>query len=220
MNKVVIIGASGHGKVIADILELNGNYEILGFIDKNIQPNTKVLNYNVLGDRTVLFDILQSDPQIGGIIGIGDNWNRKKVAETLLGQFPKFNFVNALHPFAIISKYAKIGRGVVAVAGSIINSGAEIGDHCIINTKASVGHDVSMLDFSSIAPGVTLGGNVKLGELSAISMGSVVRKNVTIGNNTVVGSSSYVHNDLKSNILAYGIPAKIIRSRNHGDTYL
>lgn len=133
---------------------------------------------------------------------------------------PDFQFINAIHPKAIISKHIKIGIGVVIVGGAIINPGSEIGDHVIINTKSSVGHDTVLDNYSSIGPGVTLGGNVTIGELSAISIGAVVRNNIKIGTNTVVGANSLVNTDLDDDVLAFGNPAKIIGKRNFGDPYL
>jgi sugar O-acyltransferase (sialic acid O-acetyltransferase NeuD family) len=133
---------------------------------------------------------------------------------------PDFQFINAIHPKAIISKHIKIGIGVVIVGGAIINPGSEIGDHVIINTKSSVGHDTVLDNYSSIGPGVTLGGNVTIGELSAISIGAVVRNNIKIGTNTVVGANSLVNTDLDDDVLAFGNPAKIIGKRNYGDPYL
>ena len=220
MNNVLIIGASGHGKVILEILELSGNASILGFIDSNLKQGTKIYNYSVLGDMDVLFEMHNSNPDIGGIIAVGDNWNRKLIADDISGKIPNFGFVNAIHPAAVVSKYSEIGKGVVVVANSTINPGAKVGNHCIINTKSSVGHDVTLDDYCSIAPGVTLGGNVKVGELTAISLGSVVRNNVMIGRNTVVGASSYVHTNLDNNVLAYGTPAKVICQRIWGEPYL
>ena len=220
MNKVVIIGASGHGKVIAEILEQSTGYEILGFIDSFKKPGINILGYTVLGDELMLQDLCEEDPELRGIIAIGDNWNRKQIVIKLLKDIPKFKFISAIHPSAVVSSHSHIGEGVVIIAGTIVNPGAEIGNHCIINTKASVGHDSKMKDFSSLSPGVTLGGNVNIGELSTISMGSVVKNNVTIGSNTVVGSASYVHKDLPDNVVAYGNPARLIRTRNFGESYL
>jgi acetyltransferase-like isoleucine patch superfamily enzyme len=102
----------------------------------------------------------------------------------------------------------------------VINGESLIGDGVIVNTRSSVDHHSVLMNFSSIAPGVTLGGRVKIGERSAISIGTYVRNSINIGSDTVVGVGSVVLHDIPSNTVAYGIPAKTIRSRSRGEKYL
>ena len=120
----------------------------------------------MLGSEKDLSTIIGTK-EIKGIVGIGDNWSREQMVNKILKIQPDFQFVSAIHPGAIVSNHAKIGNGVVIVGGSIVNPGAQIGNHCIINTKSSVGHDSILDNFSSIAPGVTFGGHVSIGKLSA-----------------------------------------------------
>ena len=219
LKEVIIIGASGHGRVIADILEETPEYRILGFIDSYKAKGTQVLGYQVLGD---LGDMEKEfkDRAVHAIVGIGDNWTRKTIALEAKQLCPRMHYINAVHPSAVISKYSKMGQGVVVVAGSVINAGAQIGNHTIINTKSSVGHDTVLRDYSSLASGVTIGGNVQIGELSAISLGAVVRNNIRIGDNTVIGSCSYVNQAIGDNVLAIGSPAVVINTREPGEKYL
>lgn len=113
-----------------------------------------------------------------------------------------------------------VGEGTVLMAGSVVNSDTVIGKHCIVNTKASVDHDCDVSDFSSLAPGVTLGGTVTVGEFSAISVGASVAHSKVIGAHTVVGAGAVVVRDIPSLVVAYGIPARVVRARVQGDKYL
>jgi acetyltransferase-like isoleucine patch superfamily enzyme len=104
--------------------------------------------------------------------------------------------------------------------GSILNSDSKIGEHCIINTKASVDHDCAIEDFVSLAPGVILGGNVTIGQHSAISLGTSVIHFIKIAEHIVIGAGSTVLFDIETQVIAYGTPAKMIRKREIGERYL
>lgn len=219
-EKVVIIGASGHGKVIADILELTGNIEILGFIDSLKNPGDRLLSYEVLGDEHRLIQLCQEIPNLKGFVAVGDNFTRRKVVDWIVKELPGFTFVNAIHPEAIVSQYVELGQGVAIIGGAVVNSGARLEDHCIVNTMASIGHDSHLERYSSVAPGANIGGGTRIGELSAICIGSVVSNNLQIGKNTVVGAGSLVLDSFGENQLAFGNPARVIRSRRPDEPYL
>jgi acetyltransferase-like isoleucine patch superfamily enzyme len=104
--------------------------------------------------------------------------------------------------------------------GSVVGPKTDIGQFCILNTRSSIDHHGVMADCSSLAPGVTAGGGVRVGLRSAISIGAIVKHDVIIGNDCVVGAGSYVHANLPDSCVAYGTPARIVRSRNRGDRYL
>ena len=220
MEKILIIGASGHGRVIADILKQSPEYELIGFIDSFKRPGIKILDYEVLGSEETLVTLFKESGISKGIIGIGDNYTRKQMADKIMGMIPEFQFINAVHPDAVISESVSMGNGVAVMAGTVVNPGTKIGNHCIINTKSSIGHDSEIEDFSSVAPGVTVGGHVTLDALSALSIGSVIRNSVKIGRNTLIGAGSLVLNNFGDNVVAYGNPAKIIRKRSLGDQSL
>ena len=220
MEKVVIIGASGHGRVISDILKQSSEYNLIGFIDSYKNPGSKILEYEVLGSEETLVTLFKESGISKGIIGIGDNYTRKQMALKIQGLVPDFQFINAVHPGAVISKYISLGNGICVMAGAVVNPGTKIGDHCIVNTKSSIGHDCDIMEFSSVAPGVTVGGHVYLGALSALSIGTIVRNNIRIGENTLIGAGSLVLQDFEDNIVAYGNPAKSVGRRILGDPSL
>jgi acetyltransferase-like isoleucine patch superfamily enzyme len=104
--------------------------------------------------------------------------------------------------------------------GAIVNCGSSVGEFAVLNTQCSADHDCILGSYSSLAPGARLGGRVVIGEFSAIGIGAVIREGITIGNHTVVGAGSTVLRDLPSHVVAYGTPARVIRQRNPGDSYL
>lgn len=154
------------------------------------------------------------------VVAVGDNSTRQLVCASLAKSMKDLSFVTLIHPSAVVASSASLGPGTVVLQGAIVGAKSRIGDHCIINTGASLDHESSIGNFSSLAPGVVTGGRVVIGERSAIGIGTAVRHGLRIGHDTVVGSASYVHEDLPNNVVAYGTPARAIRSRNGEDPYL
>jgi len=220
MEKIIIIGASGHAKVITDIIEKNGQYEIYGFVDSYKKMGSDILRYKIIGDEKCIPYLKEKEGIIKGIVAIGDNWKRKEMVKKIKDLVMDFDFISAIHPSASISNYISIGKGVAVMAGVVINSDAQIDDYCIINSKASLGHDSMMEEFSSLSSGVTIGGNVNIGKFTAISIGATVVNNVNIGKHTVIGAGALVTKDVGDFQIAYGSPAKLINKRNKGDSYL
>lgn len=191
-----LFGASGHAKVIIDILKAQG-IEISGLVDDNPDVN-ELQGYPVKHDYTGLSPF---------IVSIGSNAIRKKVVEKLDADFGQ-----AVHPSAIVSSSANIGEGTVVMQGAIINADAKIGKHCIINTGASVDHECAIGDYVHISPHSTLCGNVKVGEGTWIGAGSTVIPGVTIGRWCVIGAGSVVTKDIPNGVLAVGNRCEIIKS--------
>jgi sugar O-acyltransferase (sialic acid O-acetyltransferase NeuD family) len=220
MKNILIFGASGHGSVVLDCLERNKEYRVVGFVDSYIEKGTKKFGYEVLGTEKELPHIFEKSKIYGGVIAIGDNWTRRQMAERISRVVPNFMFVSVIHPSATIGRGVKIGQGSVVMPGAIVNANARIADHCILNTRASLGHDRVMENYSSLAPGVCTGGNIHLGRGSAISLGSKVIENVRIGSESIIGAGSLVLRNIPELVLAFGNPAEIIRSRMEGEPYL
>lgn len=204
---IYLFGASGHGKVIKDILHANG-IEIKAFIDDNKRIN-ECSGCNVIHDAAGLSPI---------IVSIGVNHIRKMIVDRLVLQATEkgheLKFSTAIHPTAIISPSAKIGEGTVVMPGAIINADAVIGKHCIINTGATVDHECVIEDYCHIAPGVNISGCTTIGEETWIGVGSSVIQCLNIGKNCMVGAGSVVVKDIPDNVLAYGNPCRIIRNND------
>jgi sugar O-acyltransferase (sialic acid O-acetyltransferase NeuD family) len=191
-----LYGASGHAKVIIDILKSHGK-DIIGLIDDNVLIN-ELLGYPVYHEVGTKLPL---------IISIGDNKTRKKIAEQLSG----ICFETAVHASAIVSDTCSIKEGTVVMQGSIIQSCSEIGRHCIINTGASVDHDCHVNDFVHISPHATLCGNVTVGEGTWIGAGTIIIPGVRIGKWCIIGAGSVVTKDIPDYVLAAGNRCKVIK---------
>ncbi|MCL5127867.1 MULTISPECIES: acetyltransferase [unclassified Algibacter] len=217
---IVVIGASGHASVIIDIIERQNKYIIFGLIDSFKPVGTKLFSYEVLGTEDCIPELIKKNKIIGGIIGIGDNYDRYKMHLKIESLKVNFKYVSAVHPNAIIGKNVNIKQGTVVMPGAIANANAEIGAFCIVNTAASLGHDCYMESFSSLAPGVNVAGHVSIQKCSSIGIGSCVVGGVTIGAHTHIGAGSTVIKDVGNLKIAYGNPTKEIRDREKHEGYL
>ena len=198
-RKVIIIGASGHAKVIADIVITSGD-RLVGFLDREV-GNKDVLGYPILGDDSEYKNYLDCY----FIIGIGDN----KIRERLSKKFNGVKWYTAIHPSAIISVLnVKIGEGAVIMPNATINTSAVIGRHCIINSSAVVEHDDNIGDYCHISVGAKLAGSVSVAAGNFIGMGAVVRDGVKINEASIIGAGAVVVKNIDTSGVYVGVPAK------------
>ncbi len=198
-NSITLYGASGHGKVIIDILNVAG-VKIKSVIDDN--PKSEfILGISIT--KTSEFDMSSLGKTI---ISIGNNKVRKKLSKSL-----DANFIKAIHPSAIISLNATIGEGTAVMAGVAINPDATIGKHCIINTNATIEHDTKIADFVHICPGVSLAGNVTIGEGTQVGIGATIIQGISIGKWVTIGAGAVIINDIPDYARVVGNPGKIIK---------
>jgi sugar O-acyltransferase (sialic acid O-acetyltransferase NeuD family) len=219
-EKLIIVGSSGHAKVVIDIVEKEDKYEIIGLIDDNRKVGDNTLGYPIIGNTSTLQNILRLNPEYKLFIAIGDNWNRCKILEHIISLVPGAEFISTIHPSAQIGKEVTIGKGAVIMAGAVINSCTSIGDFSIIYTNSSLDHDNNLGDFASLAPNAATGGNVSIGKFSAIGIGASIKHGVKIGINCVLGGGSVLLKECGDDELLYGIPAKMVRIREKGEKYL
>jgi sugar O-acyltransferase (sialic acid O-acetyltransferase NeuD family) len=220
MKNIVVFGCGLHANCCIDAIEREGKYNIVGIIDSINPVGLEIYGYEIIGRQEDLIKLIKDYRIDGGVIGIGDNWSRKIVYDCVINLVPNFEFVNVIHPSVIIGKNTKLGKGVVILAGCIIVNDCIIGDFCLFLTGAQLDHNSVMHDFASISAGSITGGKVNIGKYSAITLGVTIMDRITIGQNTVVGSGSLVVKNLPDNVLAYGSPAKIIRTRDSGEKIL
>lgn len=201
MNRLVIIGAGGHGKVIADIALKNG-YKDVCFVDDH--ATGEVMGLPVIG---VCEDITHlNDGHTDFVIGIGNNAVRKAIAEKY-----DVNWVTLIHPSAQIAFNAEIGKGTVVMANAAINVCATIGEHCIINTGAIIEHDNVIENYVHISPNAALGGTVQIGMECHIGIGATVKNNIDICSDCVIGAGAVVIRDIKTSGTYIGVPVKEIK---------
>jgi sugar O-acyltransferase (sialic acid O-acetyltransferase NeuD family) len=220
MRNIVVVGSSGHARVIIDTLEREDRFRIAGIIDTFKPVGYSCLGYRVLGDELRLPDLIREHDIFGGVIAIGDNWIRYGVANRIRSAVPDFQFVTVIHPSAQVARSARVAAGTVVMPGAIISANADIGEFCIVNTKASLDHDGVMGAFSSFAPAVTAGGGATVKPFAAVLLGANIIHSISIGEHSVVGAGSLVLRDVPDRVLAYGLPARVIRTRQPGEPYL
>jgi sugar O-acyltransferase (sialic acid O-acetyltransferase NeuD family) len=198
---IYIYGASGHAKVIVETLEQCGFVEFL-LID-DFTKNTCLLDYQIVHSNNKAISIHLNNL----IIAIGEN----KIRKTIVNKFILDNFINAIHPSAVISKRAKIGLGNAIMSNASINSGALIKNHCIINTNTSVDHDCVIEDFVHLSPNVALAGNVFIGEGAHVGIGVSIIQGIKIGKWCKIGAGAVIISDVPDYAVVVGNPGKIIK---------
>lgn len=204
-ERIFVFGASGHAKVVIDVIERQGLYDIAFLVDDDpALKGTVLFGYPVLGGKEEL--TAQAGPVRRGIVAIGGNRARGAVAAWLADH--GLGLVTAVHPSAQLGRGTTVGAGTVVMAGAVINSDSRIGRNVIVNTRASVDHDCVVGDGVHLAPGSTLCGTVSVGEGSFICAGSTVIPNLTLGKGVTVGAGSAVLRDLPDGVTVAGVPAR------------
>lgn len=217
---IVIVGSSGHAKVVIDVVEREGLHTIVGLIDAFRAVGEETLAYRVLGAEADLPALAEQHALGGVLVAIGDNHVRARVTAVVAALCPQLQFVTAVHPQASIGKAVRLGAGSVVMAGAVINPQCEVGQGCIVNTRASLDHDSVMAAFSSLAPAAATGGNASLGSCSALGMGALLLQRMRVGEHSVVGAGAVVTRPVGDLCVSYGAPARTIRSRVIGEKYL
>lgn len=207
-KKIFVYGASGHAKVVIDIIERQGLYDIAFLVDDDpVLNNSTFYGYHVIGGKKELLDA--RDQIRGGIVAIGSNRVRIAVADWLTGN--GFDLVSAIHPLAQLGRGVTVAVGTVIMAGAIINSDSRIGRNVIVNTRASIDHDCTIGDGAHVAPGATLCGTVSIGAGSFVCAGTTVIPNLIIGHSAIVGAGSTVIHEVPDCEMVAGSPARHIK---------
>lgn len=205
-DPVIVYGASGHGKVVADTLRACG-LEVEGFIDDDPKRRDRS-DPKILGDAAWLAARVKRSP-VAVALGVGDNLVRRAIADGCIRA--GVQLLTAVHPSATIAASAKISPGVVIMASAVVNADAVIGVGAIINTAAIVEHDCHVGNFAHLSPKVAIGGHVEVGELSWLGIGSSVIPGIRIGTGSIVGAGATVVRDVDDWVVAIGTPARVLR---------
>lgn len=196
MKKIAIYGASGHGKVVAEIAKLNGYDDIL-YLDDG------------MNEYISFEDFLQKNLKIPIAFGIGNNQIRAKLYQKCISH--TLEIKTLIHPNAVISNSVSIAEGTVIMAGTVINTDTKIGKCAIINTSSVIEHDNIIGDFTHLSPHVACAGDVKIGNYTHIGISSSIIQGISIGSNSIIGAGSAVVKNIDNYTLAYGNPCKIIK---------
>ena len=203
MKTCAIFGASGHGKVIAEIAELNG-YSQIEFFDDRWPTVSSLEAWPVVGDTSLLKNKAKEFDAL--VVAIGNNIIR--LSKQLLFENAGANVVALIHPRATTSQYATIQPGTVVMANAVINPFSLVGKGCIINTNATIEHDCVLEDGVHVSPNASLAGGVRVGKHAWVGIGSQVKQTIIIGNEAVVGAGSTVLKNIPAFETVIGSPAK------------
>ena len=209
MENIVIIGArfDGHAKVVLEILQAEGKYNMKGFIDDNINRKDEELRgFKILGTTNDIPNIIQEFDIQGAIIAIGNNKIRRQLA--LIAKSYGLTIINTIHPTAIIDSDVVLGEGNVISQSAIIITGTKLNNYINIHAGVTIDHDNVIEDGANLAPGVHTAGRVIVKQDAFIGIGAVVIPDITIGEGSVVGAGSAVISDVEPYVLVVGVPAK------------
>ena len=206
MKRLAVIGASGHGRVVAEIA-LSAGWYVVEFYDDNFPAKTSLDNYSIKGGLNSLLRMV--DEYDGFHVAIGDNRTRLDILNKLLDldlPCPKI-----IDPTAVISSTARLGSGISIMPNVVVNAKTILGDGVILNTSCSVDHDCKVAAGVHICPGAHLAGGVSIGICSLVGIGSNIIQGKVIGNDTIIGAGSAVISNIPNNATAVGVPSKIIK---------
>jgi len=203
VNRLAILGASGHGKVVADAAESSGWREVV-FFDDAWPSLLQNAHWAIVGDTAALIDQISNFD--GVIVAIGNN----KIRQEKLAMLEHFNapMPVILHPSAQVSRYARLGEGTVVFASAVVNADTAVGAGCIINTGAVVEHDCELGACVHVSPNASLAGGVRVGDRSWVGLGVCVKQLLTIGKDTVIGMGAVVTRNIPNDVVATGNPAR------------
>jgi sugar O-acyltransferase (sialic acid O-acetyltransferase NeuD family) len=217
--RIVLVGASGHGRVALDAARCQDRFDLVGWTDTFVAAGTELAGLQVLGKPADLDALAREHRLDGYFLAISDNTTRAKVHDMIQTIRPGLELFSILHPASVIARDVEVGAGTLVLAGAVVNTNCRIGTGCIVNTRASLDHDGILHSWSCLLPGVVTGGNVEIGEFSCVCLGATLAHKVHVGAHTVIGAGSVVLADVPPLSLAYGVPARVVRSRQPGERH-
>lgn len=219
-RRLVVVGAAGAATMALQVIEDRGD-ELVCFVDERrtedtVHPDTGHPVRHRLAD---VADLLVA-PDVEVVLAIGVDRARGAVAERLRRDHPGVRFARLVHPTALLSRHARLGAGVLVSGLTWIGHGAVLGDHAWVQATAAVGHGARVGALATMSGGALLGGDAVLGTASRLGLRASVREKARVGDDTVVGAHAYVHHDLPDRVVAVGVPARVVRSREPDEHHL
>jgi sugar O-acyltransferase (sialic acid O-acetyltransferase NeuD family) len=213
-KKIAVFGAGGFGLEVAMLIEQinekSSEWELIGFFDDGVDIGEIVNDYPVLGGTN---ELNQWNRELFLVFALGQPEIKKSVFERI--QNKNISYPVLIHPNVVIGKseFVRIGEGCIITAGNIITTNITIGKHVILNLACTVGHETKIGDFSSFMPTCNISGEVKIGEATFWGTGSKIINRIKVGDNVVIGAGSVVTKDIPDNVIAVGVPARVIKKR-------
>jgi sugar O-acyltransferase (sialic acid O-acetyltransferase NeuD family) len=220
LPRLVIVGAAGHGLVVAEVATRAGGFELVGFLDSGKPPGPGPGRLPILGPLEAVAELAVVHRFTDCLVAVGHNAARRSCVERMAALAPGLRFPAVVHPTAVVAAGVVLGDGTVVMARAVVNPGCVLGRHCIVNTGSCLDHESRLDDFASLAPGVVTGGNVSIGARSAVCLGAQIIHGIRIGSDAVVGAGALVLHDVPDACVVYGRPARHIRSRTAVDRYM
>lgn len=211
MTRLLILGASGHSKVVAELALETGQYSELAFLDDSCMGgpvSSHFLGYPLLGPLSLIYDPSIRSSFHHAIVAIGENSLRLKYFKELV--FGGYETPSLIHPTAFVSRTSTIGLSVVVCAQACVQSEVMVGSCSILNTASSIDHNSYLNEAVHISPGARLAGDVTVGSCSWVGIGASVIQGVRIGSNVIVGAGSTVLRDVQDCLTVCGVPARTI----------
>ena len=214
-EKIVIIGAGQHARVVLYNVEEQNKYEVIGFLDSDDNRIGKVFEGKEILGNYQKENLKEFSKKIGTnkfFIGFGNMKYRKKVFDYFINN--GWEAVNIIHPNAVVSKNARLGKGILIECGCLITPNPVIGDNVVVNTGSQVNHDNIIENHVYIASGVILSGGIKIAENTLLDDGVIVTLGCSVGKNSLIGAGAVVTKNIPDGVVAYGSPCKVIRENN------
>lgn len=216
MSEIMVVwGASGHARVVADAARSHAALSIVGFIDDSAQRKGELFEGSqVLGGRDLLARLL-ADGIRNIHVAIGHCGARLELSELALVQ--GFQLRTIIHPRSVVAPGVSLDDGTFVAAGVVVNVGCRVGKSVILNTSCSVDHECMIADGVHIGPGCHLGGNARVGRGAWIGIGASVSHQIEVGEGSIIGAGSVVVTDIPAGVVAYGVPARVVRDKRIGE---
>jgi sugar O-acyltransferase (sialic acid O-acetyltransferase NeuD family) len=208
LSQLLIIGAGGHGAVVAEAAAETGNWSEIAFLDDNLSGE---ILPGLTVEGTVADLVQKANKNAEVIVAVGENRKRIELLDTV-SDF-QCRIATVVHPASTVSPSATIGEGSVLFGNVVVNARATIGRGAILNTACTIDHDCLLEDGVHVSPGANLAGNVRVGRYAWIGIGSAVREGVTIGKGAIVGAGAAVVSDVPDGVTVGGVPARVLSEK-------
>ena len=215
MSRVVVVGGSDQGRQTIDVLGAGAVHTVVAVLDPGLSVGSQVCGFPVIDSAGV--GAVGAD---AFVVAVGDNAVRAAAIARVRAERPDLALVSAVHPAAVVARDAVVGAGALVMAGAVVSNGCVVGEGVLMGTNASIDHDCTVGEYASLAPGATTGGNVHIGAFTAVGLGASVIHEVTIGPHTVIGAGAVVLVEVPDHVVAFGVPARVVRARAEGEPYL